>query len=230
MTHQSPIRRAVLGAALIAPAANGWTDHADAYRAAVAAREAATPTNWDNETQHATWEAKVGLVSDALKAACKHPAPTLAALVEKCDMLSSEYPDADCLDGYDCSYVMADVRRLASPAATVEVDRAKWDSAYAVMEAARAADDAHNAFYEAADFASKAILVPEWERLGGVVDDARWALFEIPAPDKAALLWKSEMLFGESADNGAGSHAWSPGIMTTYMADARRLLAGEIEA
>lgn len=66
----------------------------------------------------------------------------------------------------------------------------------------------------------------EWEQLGDVLYDAQWALFKLPAPDLAALHWKSEHLFGETADNNIEATAWSAGIITTYMADVRRLISG----
>ncbi|KQS04523.1 hypothetical protein ASG11_09900 [Sphingomonas sp. Leaf357] len=50
----------------------------------------------------------------ALQALTKHPAPSLAALAEKCELILSEYPDADHLDRYDAFAVIADVRRLAA--------------------------------------------------------------------------------------------------------------------
>jgi hypothetical protein len=117
---------------------------------------------------------------------------------------------------------------LASQAKGAEiatVDRASWDRAFAGMVAASAADDAINTRYDAADKASKSALESEWDRLGQVRRAAEWELFELPAPDRGALLWKSELLFGECANDDSGCPPWVGGIMTTYMADARRLLA-----
>uniref|UniRef100_UPI0035CAB719 hypothetical protein n=1 Tax=uncultured Sphingomonas sp. TaxID=158754 RepID=UPI0035CAB719 len=64
----------------------------------------------------------------------------------------------------------------------------------------------------------------EWERVSEAANDARWALFNTPAPDLAALRWKAEHLFG-GAGGGIETSCWSEDTIATYMADVRRLLA-----
>jgi hypothetical protein len=70
----------------------------------------------------------------------------------------------------------------------------------------------------------------EWERVSEAAHDARWALFNTPAPDLAALRWKAEHLFGENAGGGTEAPCWSENTIATYMADVRRLLVTEVSA
>lgn len=95
----------------------GWTRLVTEYHAAVAAREAVTPPadvmNAGDEAE-AAFDAAAIASNAALVAMCKYPAPSFAALVEKCELISSEYPDADHLDGQDAAYIIADVRQLAA--------------------------------------------------------------------------------------------------------------------
>lgn len=72
---------------------------------------------------------------------------------------------------------------------------------------------------------------PELDRgdeLSQAAYDAMWALFALPAPDLAALHWKLEHLFGDSAsDDGDGAENWAPRVMANLMADVRRLMPKE---
>ena len=60
------------------------------------------------------------------------------------------------------------------------------------------------------------------DELGEADHDATWALFDIPAPDLAALRWKIEHLFGHCEDCEVDS--WSTEVMKVFLADVRRLL------
>lgn len=60
------------------------------------------------------------------------------------------------------------------------------------------------------------------DQLGEANHDATWALFEIPAPDLAALRWKIDHLFGASED--CEVEPWSAEVMKTFLADVRRLM------
>jgi hypothetical protein len=106
-------------------------------------------------------------------------------------------------------------------------DRAEWDAAFPIMQAAQAADDAITARYEAADATERDQLLDEFERLGEECQKALWSLFAIPAPDDAALRWKAEKLFGEAVDEGVSSPCWREDIIAAFMLDVRRLLAPE---
>jgi hypothetical protein len=66
------------------------------------------------------------------------------------------------------------------------------------------------------------------DRLGDVCSEIENELIETPAPDRAALLYKMERLFGPEArgvDNSCP--AWCAAWINTVMADAHRLLSGE---
>lgn len=119
---------------------------------------------------------------------------------------------------------------LASQAKGAEVpavNREAWDRAYRAMTIASIADDAINARYEASDTPGRDALEDEYERLGEVHYAATWALFAIPAPDHAALLWKTEYLFGDRSSEDGASPSWAAHVMAVYLADTRRLLAQE---
>lgn len=63
------------------------------------------------------------------------------------------------------------------------------------------------------------------DHLVGVVDGAESTLFKQPAPNRGALLWKLERLFGEDACGADGfSAGWSVTVIEPLMTDARRLL------
>lgn len=99
------------------------------------------------------------------------------------------------------------------------------------MTIAIAEDDAYtagfDAIYDVADKGAQTALDAEFERLGDVRHDATWALFAIPAPDHAALLWKTEYLFGADMTASGSSPSWAAHVMDWYMADQRRLLGSE---
>lgn len=66
------------------------------------------------------------------------------------------------------------------------------------------------------------------EELAEAAYDASWALFDIPAPDLAALRFKLEHLFGDGAkEGGEGAEPWAQHVMAGVMADIRRLLPKE---
>lgn len=155
------------------------------------------------------------------------PAPTETAVILKLDALHRYSKGSDHEEG-EIEAILADAARLRA------VDRSAWDAAFAVMQQAKAADAVINAAYEAAadteNHELATALTPEWERLGDATRDAEWALFFLPSPDYAALLWKSEYLFGECADRAETSPAWRTDIIAAYMVDVRRLLFGEAVA
>jgi hypothetical protein len=116
----------------------------------------------------------------------------------------------------------------AKGASLPSVDRTAWDKAFKAMTIAAAEDDAYavsfDAVYHVADKATQTALDDEFERLGEVRHDATWALFAIPAPDHAALLWKTEYLFGDDMGPNGSCPSWAAHVMDWYMADQRRLL------
>ncbi len=94
-----------------------WSRLVEQFHAAVAARVAVTPPVElvdAGEEAEAAFEAALSVVSDRLMEVCEFPAPTFAALAEKCELISAMYPSDDHLDGQDAAYIIADVRRLAS--------------------------------------------------------------------------------------------------------------------
>lgn len=123
------------------------------------------------------------------------------------------------------------VTSQAKSAALPAVDRTAWDQAFKAMTIATAEDDANAAgfdvLHDAADKETQDILYAEFERLGEVRYDATWELFALPAPDHAALLWKTEYLFGDDMAPSGSSPSWAAHVMGCYMADQRRLLGSE---
>lgn len=125
-------------------------------------------------------------------------------------------PDADDLDAYEADW-------LSQRGTTWRGEKIEADGRRAIAEVRE--------YHRLRDAAKRRhnidAIEAEWERLGDVLYDAQWALFELPAPDLPAFLWKSEHLFGDSVDNAYSCSAWSSEILATYMADARRLLGRE---
>lgn len=123
------------------------------------------------------------------------------------------------------------VTSQAKGTALPAVDRTSWDRAFKAMTVATAEDDAYtagfDAIYDVAGKDAQTALNTEFERLGDVRHDATWALFAIPAPDHAALLWKTEYLFGDDMTASGSSPSWAAHVMEWYMADQRRLLGPE---
>ena len=123
------------------------------------------------------------------------------------------------------------VTSQAKGAALPAADRTAWDQAFKAMTIATTEDDANAAgfdvLHDAADKETQDIFYAEFERLGEVRYDATWALFAIPAPDNAALLWKTEYLFGDDMAASGSSPSWAAHVMDWYMADQRRLLGSE---
>jgi hypothetical protein len=111
------------------------------------------------------------------------------------------------------------------------VDRATWDKVFKAMMIATAEDDAFTVGFDerfkTADKPTQIALDAEFERLGEVRYEATWALFAVPAPDRAALLWKTEYLFGDTPTEGSSCASWSSEVMNWYLADQRRLLGPE---
>lgn len=97
------------------------------------------------------------------------------------------------------------------------VDRAAWDQAFKAMTIATTEDDANaagfDALHDAANKETQDILYAEFERLGEVRYEATWALFAMPAPDHAALLWKTEYLFGDTPTEGSSCASWSSEVI-----------------
>ncbi|MEG3083699.1 hypothetical protein U1707_08595 [Sphingomonas sp. PB2P12] len=106
------------------------------------------------------------------------------------------------------------------------VDRTAWDQAFKAMTEANAAYDTAEAWYDRADTEGTATdaMYKEYERYGEAQYETTWALFAIPAPDHAALLWKTEYLFGDDMGASGSSPSWAAHVMDWYMADQRRLL------
>lgn len=114
----------------------------------------------------------------------------------------------------------------AKGAALPPVDRAAWDRAFKAMLAAQANYDTAEAWYDRADKSGTATdaMYAEYDRHSEAHNAATWALFAIPAPDHAALLWKTEYLFGDDMGPYGSSPSWAAHVMDWYMADQRRLL------
>ena len=71
-------------------------------------------------------------------------------------------------------------------------------------------------------FAQLNHTIDDW---GDRVAEAAEAVLAMPAPDREALLWKLEYLFGRDLDKGACStDCWSAEFFAQTMADIRRLL------
>lgn len=124
-----------------------------------------------------------------------------------------------------------------------------WNAAMQKVEREDAASNAAIERYNRARAAYEAItgedpsqigtaIDPDVDRLTGysgtgqLSDDAIDAFADAttdailtPAPDLAALHWKMEHLFGETADAGAGTPAYCAEWGAALMSDARRLLA-----
>jgi len=117
----------------------------------------------------------------------------------------------------------------ANGAALPAVDRTAWDQAFKAMTEACAACDTAEAWYDRADAAGTATdaMYAEYERYSEAQYEATWALFALPAPDHAALLWKTEYLFGDDMAPSGSSPSWAAHVMDWYMADQRRLLGSE---
>jgi hypothetical protein len=109
------------------------------------------------------------------------------------------------------------------------VDRTAWDRAFKAMTEACAACDTAEAWYDRADAAGTATdaMYAEYERYSEAQYEATWALFAIPAPDHAGLLWKTEYLFADNHEAGHSTASWAHEVMDWYMADQRRLLGPE---
>lgn len=109
------------------------------------------------------------------------------------------------------------------------VDRTEWDRAFKAMLAANAVSDAAEVQWDCAKEAGTETdaLYEEYERHQNAQYDATWALFAMPAPDHAALLWKTEYLFADNHEAGHSTASWSHHVMEWYLADQRRLLGPE---
>jgi hypothetical protein len=102
----------------------------------------------------------------------------------------------------------------ADPEKTIAIHRATLDQIREFRRQYQAAKDKHR--YEA--------VVERGDALSNADYDAAWELFELPAPDMAALHWKIEHLFGKSEDFEV--EPWSAKVMANFMTDAHRLLSG----
>ncbi len=102
---------------------------------------------------------------------------------------------------------------------------AAWDAAFAAMEAAKLASDALDAVHENAAPDDQGAAYDAYDKALTSYVDAIWALIYMPAPDTAALRWKSEYLFGETADQGKDNNCYTAEATVAFMADVRRLLA-----
>jgi hypothetical protein len=123
------------------------------------------------------------LVQTLTEGACPTDAQATAAIVDAQRHFGIGYVDARL-----CPEVIASFGPLPL--------RQNWQTAWDAHEAALAADVPVNARYEAADKAGEVpeALMKEWDQSGTRMGDAEWALFETPAPDLAALLWKMKMI------------------------------------
>lgn len=104
---------------------------------------------------------------------------------------------------------------IAAPSAIAALatipDRSAWDSAFAAYERAKAI-----------------MRASDEDEDGEAYCDAAAELIGTPAPNHAALHWKLDYLFGETArseEEDRSSPAWCNAYVAAVMADANRLLA-----
>lgn len=102
-----------------------------------------------------------------------------------------------------------------------EVFKERHRQAFENIRRFRAQDDAVKARFNLDH------LNDECERVEDAERAASWALFAIPAPDLAALAWKSEHLFAECVASNRCSDSYAAAELTVYLADVRRLAAME---
>lgn len=113
----------------------------------------------------------------------------------------------------------------AKGAAVKTADRSAWDRAFAAFTKTKAEAGTVDALYDATPAGpARDALAQKGDHLGETLYEKTWTLFAIPAPDHAALLWKTEYLFGDPIPVEGGSASWAASVMATYLADARRLL------
>lgn len=105
----------------------------------------------------------------------------------------------------------------SDPAATIAKHKSTCDQIAQFRHDFQAAKDRHN--YDE--------VVERDEALSDAAYEARWALFDLPAPDLAALHWKIEHLFVLDRDADESATPWHPDIIATLMADVRRLMPQE---
>lgn len=185
----------------------------------------------------------------ALAPAAAMPIPALASRVpsSKWDRLMRTYLAAKATsDSYDTAVykpAQARIERVAPfPDMTFRVpDRSGYSPVFRVRETNFDEWENHfNPLYQqpameikAKWLANKAAnqsgrmdeIVERAEHLVGVVDEAESSLLMEPAPDRRALLWKLEQLFGEDACGADGfSAGWSVTVIEPLITDARRLL------
>lgn len=71
----------------------------------------------------------------------------------------------------------------------------------------------------------------ESERLCNAMCEREGELLEMPAPDREALLWKLDRLFGpDTREQDDFCASWCPQWINAMMDDARRLLASPVDA
>lgn len=105
-----------------------------------------------------------------------------------------------------------------------------WDEHWSPIYRRKAAAvrDAWLAHNEVRERLGVDVVGEESDRLCNAQCDVESTLIEMPAPDRSALLWKLERLFGPEAWDGDDfSPSWCAKWMNAVMDDARRLLGGQ---
>lgn len=114
----------------------------------------------------------------------------------------------------------------AAKAEAEEYERAVFDPAYEKIEAARAN---RPLFPVDERKARETAVVPDWDAINEKMEelnqraysDLEWRLLLTPAPDRDALEWKMNFLFG---DDDEYSDCWRMDGVNAFLADVRRLL------
>jgi hypothetical protein len=105
-----------------------------------------------------------------------------------------------------------------------------WDDHWSpvIRRKAAAIRDAWLAHCEAHERLGLGALGEESDRLCNAQCDIESKLIAMPSPDRSALLWKLEHLFGPDAwDSDDFSPSWCAKWVNAVMEDARRLLGGQ---
>lgn len=123
-----------------------------------------------------------------------------------------------------------------------------WQAAWAAYEAAKIeADEYERAVFKPAEAKVEALrpagpvpiefrrklldAVPDWDAINDKMEalneaaysDTSWQLLLTPAPDREALEWKMNLLFGDTDEDGC-SPSWRMDGVNAFLADVRRML------
>lgn len=122
---------------------------------------------------------------------------------------------------------IASASASATATTSPSTDRSAWDKAFREFAEVKAASAAVDALYDATPEPGKRVHANESDRIGEILYEKTRDLFDIAAPDHAALLWKTEYLFGDTPTEDSSCASWSSEVMNVYLADHRRLLGPE---